>query len=75
MKKTITVEIDEEMLNGLNNAVAAYRDICRSLLLGCDVPLQFDGLKEKSDKEIRARFMAIKSLYEKIEREFDVKEE
>ena len=72
MKKTITIEVDEEMLNGLNNAVAAYGNVCRKIILGVDVPTEFGPLKQFSDEAIKERFMAVKSLYEKIEREFDI---
>ena len=37
-KIKIEVEIDETTFNGLNNAVAAYGDICWSLYLGTEVP-------------------------------------
>ena len=45
-KVTITLEVDEATLNGLNNAIAAYGDICWSLMLGTEVPAKFEPLKQ-----------------------------
>lgn len=70
-KVTITLEVDENTLNGLNNAVAAYGDLCWSLYLGTEIPVKFEPLKQKSEEEIRARFNAVKGFYEKIEQEFN----
>ena len=73
-KKTIiTLEVDEETLNGLNNAIAAYGDICWSLMLGTEVPAKFEPLKQKSEEEIRARFNALVDFYKKIEERFNEK--
>ena len=49
-KVTITLEVDEAILNGLNNAIAAYGDICWSLMLGTEVPAKFEPLKQKSEE-------------------------
>ena len=72
-KITITLEVDETTLNGLNNAVAAYGDICRGLILGTQVPAKFEPLKQKSEEEIRARFNALADFYKKIEEKFNEK--
>ena len=72
-KVTITLEVDEETLNGLNNAIAAYGDICWSLMLGTEIPAKFEPLKQKSEEEIRARFNALVDFYKKIEERFNEK--
>lgn len=72
-KIKIEVEIDETTFNGLNNAVAAYGDICWSLFLGTEVPVRFEPLKQKSEEEIRARYNALVDFYKIIEQEFDKK--
>ena len=72
-KVTVTLEIDEATLNGLNNAIAAYGNICWSLLLGTEVPAQFEPLKQRSEEEIRARFNALVDFYKKIEEKFNEK--
>ena len=72
-KVTITLEVDEETLNGLNNAIAAYGDICWSLMLGTEVPAKFEPFKQKSEEEIRARFNALVDFYKKIEEKFNEK--
>ena len=73
-KKTIiTLEVDELILNGLNNAIVAYGDICWSLILGTEVPPKFEPLKQKSEEEIRARFNALVDFYKKIEEKFNEK--
>ena len=69
----ITLEVDETTLNGLNNAIAAYGDICWSLMLGTQVPVKFEPLKQKSEEEIRARFNALVDFYKKIEEKFNEK--
>ncbi len=70
-KITITLEVDETTLNGLNNAVAAYGDLCWGLFLGTQVPDKFEILKQKSTEEMRARFESVKELYQKIEQKFN----
>ena len=70
-KVTVTLEIDEATLNGLNNAIAAYGNICWSLLLGTEVPAKFEPLKQRSEEEIRARFNALVDFYKKIEEKFN----
>ena len=72
-KVTITLEVDEETLNGLNNAIAAYGDICYGLIIGTQVPVKFESLKQKSEEEIRARFNALVDFYKKIEERFNEK--
>ena len=70
-KVTITLEVDETILNGLNNAIAAYGDICYGLIIGTQVPAKFEPLKQKSEEEIRARFNALVDFYKKIEEKFN----
>ena len=72
-KVTITLEVDEATLDGLNNAIAAYGDICWSLTLGTEVPAKFEPLKQKSEEEIRERFNALANFYKKIEEKFNEK--
>ena len=73
-KITITLEVDETILNGLNNAIAAYGDICYGLIIGTQVPAKFEPLKQKSEEEIRARFNALVDFYKKIEERFNEKQ-
>lgn len=70
-KIKIEIEVDETAFNGLNNAVAAYGDICWSLMLGTQVPARFEPLKQKSEEEIRARFNSLVDFYKKIEEKFN----
>jgi hypothetical protein len=69
-KKTITIEIDEDAFNGLNNAVAAYLDILFAIKLCCDVPDKFRPLKDKSEEELDARRDAVMQLYRDVEKQF-----
>lgn len=69
-KKTITIEIDEEAFNGLNNAVIAYMDILFALKFCCEVPEKFRPLKEKSEEELDARRDAVMQLYKDVEQQF-----
>ena len=70
-KVTVTLEVDETIFNGLNNAIAAYGDICWGFMLGTEVPAKFEPLKQKSEEEIRARFNALVDFYKKIEEKFN----
>ena len=72
-KVIVTLEVDETTLNGLNNAIAAYGDICWRLILGTEIPAKFEPLKQKSEEEIRARFNALVDFYKKIEEKFNEK--
>ena len=72
-KVIVTLEVDETTLNGLNNAIAAYGDICWSLILGTEIPVKFEPLKQKSEEEIRVRFNALVDFYKKIEEKFNEK--
>ena len=69
-KKTITIEIDEDAFNGLNNAVAAYLDILFAIKFCCDVPDKFRPLKDKSEEELDARRDAVMQLYRDVEKQF-----
>lgn len=70
-KITITLEVDEQTLSGLNNAIIAYGDICWGLILGTQVPAKFEPLKQKSEEEIRARLNSLVDFYKKIEEKFN----
>lgn len=70
-KITITLKVDEQTLNELNNAIVAYGDICWGLILGTQVPAKFEPLKQKSEEEIRARFNSLVDFYKKIEEKFN----
>ena len=72
-KVTIALEVDETTLNELNNAIAAYGGICWSLILGTEIPVKFEPLKQRSEEEIRARFNVLVDFYEKIEEKFNEK--
>ena len=66
----ITIEIDENTFNGLNNACIAYNDIVGACLFGCDVPSKFKKLKTLSEEELLARRDAVCNLYKQIEKQF-----
>ena len=70
-KITITLEVDEQTLSGLNNAVIAYGDICWGLILGTQIPAKFEPLKQKSEEEIKARLNSLVDFYKKIEEKFN----
>ena len=69
-KKIISVEIDDETFNGLNNAVIAYMDILFALKFCCDVPEKFKPLKDKSEEELDARRDAVMQFYKEVEKQF-----
>ena len=70
MEKKITITINDETLKGLNNAIAAYGNLCYSIFLGASIPTEFEKLQELSDEELRARFDAVKTLYAELEKQY-----
>ena len=70
MKKTITIEIDEETFNELNNAVAAYNDIVWACFFGCQVSNKFEKLKDLPDEILLARRDSLFNMYKEIEKQF-----
>ena len=67
----ITVDVDELVLKGLNNAVIAYGNVCSALILGCEVPSKLEPLRKLSDEEMQMRFTAVKDLYMQLAAEYD----
>ena len=59
----ITVDIDEETFNALNNACIAYNDVIFGIVMGCEVPSVFEPLREKSEEELWGRLNKLKQLY------------
>ena len=70
MKKVITIEIDENAFNGLNNAVISYMDLVFACYMKCEVSSKFEKLKNLSDEELFARRDALVDMYKQIEKEF-----
>lgn len=70
MAKTITVEIDENAFNGLNNAIIAYNDIIFAIDFCCDVPAKLEPLKKLPEEELHARRDALIKMYRDIEKQF-----
>lgn len=69
-KKTITIEIDEDAFNGLNNAVIAYMDIVYACFLHCEVDSKFEKLKELPEEKLFARRDKLVDMYKQIEQQF-----
>ena len=69
-KKTITIEIDENAFNGLNNAVIAYMDIVWACFLHCEVDSKFEKLKKMPEEALFARRDALVDMYKQIEKQF-----
>ena len=63
MKIVIEVDNIELFAKGLNNAIATYGNIIRSIDLCCDVPHQFDVLKTMPFDELRARYTCLVDVY------------
>ena len=69
-KKTITIEIDEETFNGLNNAVIAYTDVIWGIYLGCEVDTKFEPLKSLPEEKLLERKDKVLNFYKEIEKQF-----
>ena len=69
-KKTITIKIDEETFNGLNNAVIAYADIVWGIYLGCEVSNKFEPLKSLPEEKLLERKDKVLNFYKEVEKQF-----
>jgi hypothetical protein len=70
MAKTITVKIDENAFNGLNNAIIAYNEIIFAIDFCCDIPSKLEPLKKLSEEELHARRDALVKMYRDMEQSF-----
>lgn len=52
----------------LQNAGVAYQTIVNSIMLGCDVPNQFEPLKSLSDDELANRLDALRDVYMQVQK-------
>lgn len=51
----------------INNAMAAYGNIVWSIILGCEVPKNFQSLANLDDDELTKRLDCLKGIYEQLE--------
>lgn len=68
MRIEIEVNDIELFAKGLNNAIATYGNIIRSIDLGCSVPSQFEVMNTIPFEELRERFNCLIDVYEQVER-------
>lgn len=72
MEKTITIQVNDQMLKEFGNALSAYGDICFSATLNsANVPPKFEFLKEEGIEELHERFKNVKNLYLQIEKQLN----
>lgn len=68
--KEITIKIDEQTFNAINNAVIAGIDIYTSIQLCCIIPSKFSPLEKLSDEEIQQRKEKLSNFYKELEDKF-----
>jgi hypothetical protein len=67
MKIEIEVADIETTAKALNNAVAAFGEICHAVFMNCEVPAKFEGLKSLDPDNLMTRFYIVKDIYEQVE--------
>ena len=65
MVKEITIQVSDEQIKELGNAIAAYGDLLWKIELGLDIPEKYECLRE-SDIEPVNRLNALKQLYNEL---------
>lgn len=60
---TTNEEYKEELKKELGNAIAAYGRILSSAMLGTEVPLGFEKLKQCSDEELKHKMQMLRDFY------------
>lgn len=70
----ITMDIDEETFNVINNAVIAGLDIYSALLFHCSVPQKFEKLKDLTEEQLDNKRKKLINFYASLEKEFLQKE-
>lgn len=51
----------------MNNAMIAYGKIVYAVLIGCDVPKEFEPLHNLDEDVLKERYQCLRSMYEQIE--------
>lgn len=69
-RRNITIEVDDNTIKTLNNAIVAYIDVIHSLKYGCEVSPKFEVLKHFSDEELQGHINDIVDLYKQIEKKY-----
>lgn len=62
----IILDVNEEELNQLNNAIIAYSDILFAAELGASLPKKFEKLNTLSFEQIQERKEMLLSIHKKI---------
>ena len=65
MVKEITIQVSDEQIKELGNAIAAYGDLLWKIELGLDIAEKYECLRE-SDIEPVNRLNALKQLYNEL---------
>lgn len=65
----ITIKVDDitTFAKALNNAQIAYNSIVQAIVYGCEIPKQFEPLKELSDEELMGRLKSLMDVYKQVE--------
>ena len=67
MKIEIEVTDITTAAKAINNAMAAYGNIVWSIILGCEVPKNFQPLANLDDDELTKRLDCLKDICEQLE--------
>ena len=67
MKVTIEIPDITTACCALNNAMLAYGNAIRSIMLGCEVPKVLEPLKQLDDHYLKQRYDCIADIYKQLE--------
>jgi hypothetical protein len=65
----IQIQMSDELIKEIGNAIAAYGIILRAASLGMEVPKQFDKFKDLSREDLHHRIKILKDFHNELMRE------
>ena len=67
MKIELEVSDIKTVATAMNNAIIAYGKIIRAIMLGCEIPKDFEPLQSLDDYALLERYRCMQNMYEQIE--------
>jgi hypothetical protein len=66
MKYIIESNDISELLDGLNNAIIAYKEVVNSIEFRCSIPRKLLPLKDVPSETLKNRLVSLKQLYTQL---------
>ena len=64
--KEITIQVTDELIKEIGNAIAAYGQVFWSISLGLNPGNKFSDLLDLSDEEMRQKMLLLKNFHSEI---------